>query len=158
MHSEEWKPISFASRAKPPAEQNYCPIESITLSIVFACKKYHQCIYSPHFIIENYHKPLKQIFSKPLIKSFPRIQRFMLALQPYHFELNNIPGRDAVVADTLSRPYIKDRNSEIPETDMETYKQTIIKKTTTIQCRTTNSIHTGKPLRVTHRHKHSSDV
>ncbi len=82
MHTGEWKPIPFASRVKTP-EQNYCPIESGALSIVFTCKKYHQYIYDTHFIIEKDHKPLKQIFSKPLIKS---------PLQLYEFELKYISG------------------------------------------------------------------
>ena len=40
MHSGKWKSVSFASRAKTLAEQNYCPIESEALSVVFACKWY----------------------------------------------------------------------------------------------------------------------
>ena len=79
MHGGKWKPIPFASKAKTPVEQNYIFIQSEALSIVFACKKYHQYIYGSHFIIENDHKPLKQISLKPLIKSPLRIQRFMQA-------------------------------------------------------------------------------
>ena len=49
----------------------------------------------------------------------------MLVLQPYNFKLKYIPEYDAVVADTLSHTYLKDTNSEIPETDFETYIHTI---------------------------------
>lgn len=60
-HNETWLPVSYASRSTTSAEQNYCPIELETLSIVFACSKFHQFIYGK-FLIENDHKPLRQIF------------------------------------------------------------------------------------------------
>ena len=51
MYNGIWKLISFASRTKTPAEQNYYPIESEALSIVIVCKKYHQYIYGAYFVI-----------------------------------------------------------------------------------------------------------
>ena len=51
----------------------------------------------------------------------------MLAVQPYDFELKYIPAHDAVVANTLSRTYLEDTNSEISQTDMATYMHMIIK-------------------------------
>lgn len=127
-HDEKWLPVSYASRSTTPAEQNYCPIELETLSIVFACNKFHQFIYGRKFLIENDHKPLRQIFKKSITKSPPRIQRFLLALQKYEFEVIYIPGRESVIADALSRAYITDSEQEISDTEMDKYIHTIIKQ------------------------------
>lgn len=43
-NSNDWLPIVYASRTMSKSEQNYAQIEKETLSIVFACKKFHQYI------------------------------------------------------------------------------------------------------------------
>lgn len=48
-HNETWLSVSYASRSTTPAEQKCCPIELETLSIVFACNKFHQFIYGRKF-------------------------------------------------------------------------------------------------------------
>ena len=40
--NDNWEPIAFASRTLTPAEINYCQLEKETLSIVFACSKFHE--------------------------------------------------------------------------------------------------------------------
>ena len=75
-------------------ETNYAQIEKEILSIVFACKHFNDFLYGQRFLFENDHKSLKDIFQKPLLKSRPRIQRFLLHLQKYQFTMNYIPGKD----------------------------------------------------------------
>ena len=53
-----------------------------------------------------------------MIKSPPRIQRFMLRLPKYDFEMHYIQGNLLTVADTLSRASLKDANPEIPEEEI----------------------------------------
>ena len=125
-HGDEWKPEAFASRATTPAEQNYCPLEREALSVLFGCKRFHQYVYGHHFDVENDHKPLLPIFQKSITKAPPRIQRFMLALQRYDFDLKYIPGKDAVVPDALSRAYLDDCDPEISEEDLEAYVHQIV--------------------------------
>ena len=98
------------------------------LSIVLACNKLHQFIYGRPFIIENDHKPLRQIFKKSITKSPSRIQRFLLALQKYEFEVTYISGRESVIADTLSRAYLTDNTQEISDTEMDKYIHIILKQ------------------------------
>ena len=68
--------------------------------------------------MENDHKPLKDIFQKPVLKSPSRIQR----LQKYHFSMNYTSGKDIVVADTLSRAYLTGTSApEIDPSDITRY-------------------------------------
>ena len=44
-HENIWYPVVFASRTMTISEVNYCQLEKETLSIVFACSKFHDYIY-----------------------------------------------------------------------------------------------------------------
>lgn len=98
-HEDAWKPIAYASRVMPQGEQNYAQIEKETLAIVFACERCQDHTYRRSVTVRSDHKPLQAIFSKPLNKAPPRLQRLLLRLQ--HYDLH---GTDIPVADTLSRP------------------------------------------------------
>lgn len=52
---------------------------------------------------ETDHKPLIAIIKKNLSEMSPRIQRLMMKLQRYDFELIYTPGKYIVLADALSR-------------------------------------------------------
>lgn len=116
-----WQPVAYASRATTPAEQNYCPLEREALSVLFGCKRFHEFVYGRHFVVENDHKPLPSIFQRQIAKAPPRVQRFMLALQRYDFDLQYIPGKEAVVPDTLSRAFLNECEPEISTEDMEAH-------------------------------------
>ena len=51
------------------------------LLIIFACTKSHDYIYGKPFHLYNGRLLLKSIFTKSIVKSPPRIQRFLLHLQ-----------------------------------------------------------------------------
>ena len=95
--------IAFASRTMKDAEQNYAQIEKELLTIVLACSKFHQYIYGKHICIETDHQPLVTILKKPLHKAPARLQKMMLQLQRYDFELYYKRGAELLLADTLSR-------------------------------------------------------
>ena len=119
--------VAFASRSMTSSETNYDQIEKEILSIVFACERFNDFLYSQCFLVENNHKPLKDIFQKPVLKSPPRIQRFLLRLQKYQFTMNYIPGKDMVVTDTLSRAYLSNTSTpEIDTSDMTPYVHFVI--------------------------------
>ena len=69
-------------------------------------------------IVENDHKPLESILKKSLVQSPPRLQRLFLRLQKYCFEFKCTPGKDLIIADTLSRahlPYMENQKEEIDD-------------------------------------------
>ena len=53
--------------------------------------------------VESDHKPLETILKKPLAEAPKRLQRMMLELQRYDFEVHYRKGVELYVADTLSR-------------------------------------------------------
>ena len=48
-----------ASRAPTGLSQSTHPFEAKMLAIVFACRKFYQCIYSRNVVVETDHKPLQ---------------------------------------------------------------------------------------------------
>lgn len=63
------QPIAFSSRSLTDAETRYAQIEKETLSIVHACTKFHNYIFGTHVTVYNDHKPLEDIFKKPLLST-----------------------------------------------------------------------------------------
>jgi len=96
------KPIAYASRSMTEAEQRYAQIEKELLAIVFSLERFHQYTYGKEVGVETDHKPLESILKKPL----PRLQRMLLRLQKYTFNLVYRPSKEMVLADTLSRASI----------------------------------------------------
>ncbi|KAK7886282.1 hypothetical protein WMY93_025903 [Mugilogobius chulae] len=101
---EKWQPVAYASRSMTETEKRYAQIEKETLGLVFGCGKFHSYVYGlPTFTAETDHKPLISIRKKNLNDMSPRIQRMMMSLQRYDFELIYTPGKYIVLADALSR-------------------------------------------------------
>lgn len=77
---QEGQPVAHASRALTTTQQAYAQIEKEMLAIVFACEKFH--------------KPLIYIFKKPLHECPARLQRMLLRLQQYKFDVCYKRGKD----------------------------------------------------------------
>ena len=100
-------PIAYASKALTSCQQNYAQIEKELLAIVFGCNKFHDYIYGMSTIeVETDHKPLEFIFKKPLYQAPARLQKMIMSIQKYPIDLVYRPGKQLVIADTLSRAYI----------------------------------------------------
>ena len=125
-HNDSWFPVAYGSRSLTSAEQNYCQLERETLSILFACCKFHNFLYGRKFYVQNDHKPLKSIFNKPLSSAPPRIQRFLLRLQQYDFDLEYIKGEHLYIPDTLSRSALNSCVPEISDEEVKFYVHTIL--------------------------------
>ncbi|XP_059060190.1 uncharacterized protein K02A2.6-like [Achroia grisella] len=98
------RPVEYASRTLTDTQSRYAQIEKELLAIVFACEKYHQYIYGKkNVIVETDHKPLENIFKKPLQSVPARLQRMLLRLQGYDLNVTYKPGKYMYLADTLSR-------------------------------------------------------
>ena len=111
-------PVGYASRAMTESQQRYAMIEKELLAVVFGCEKFHQYIYRKKVLIESDHKPLENIFKKPLASAPVRLQRMFLRLQRYDIDLQYKPGKEMLLADTLSRAHVAEYAEEISEEDM----------------------------------------
>ena len=107
------KPIAYVSRALTDPETRYAQIEKELLAVVFAFTRFHQYVYGKEVAVD---KLLESITKKPLSAAPPRLQRMLLQLQRYTFTLLYKPGKDMILADTLSRAYI---NAKPESTDLE---------------------------------------
>jgi transposase InsO family protein len=100
------KPVAYASRALTDTETRYAQIEKELLAVVFALERFNQYTYGKIIDVESDHKPLESILKKPLNQAPPRLQRMLLRLQRYDISLRYKPGKELVIADTLSRAHL----------------------------------------------------
>ena len=110
---QDGKPIAFASKSLTDTETRYTNIKRELLAIVFGCKKFHTYLYGRSFVVESDHKPLEMICLKNLISAPVRLQRMLLRLQQYDMVITYRPGKEMLLADTLSHLPSRANNSEI---------------------------------------------
>ena len=78
-------------------------------AIVFGCNKFHDYIYGLSSVaIETDHKPLESILHKPIHAAPARLQRMILSIQKYAVHVSYRPGKELLIADTLSRSHLTD--------------------------------------------------
>ena len=99
---QDGRPIAFTSKALTPMEQRYANIEREMLACVFGAEQFHTYVFGRSFTIESDHKPFEQINLKNLADTPARLQRMLLHLQNYNMKITYCPGREMLVADTLS--------------------------------------------------------
>ena len=94
-------PICYVSRSLTDCEKRYSQTEREALALVWACERLHPYIYGKRFDLVTDHKALEVIYS-PRSKPCARIERWVLRLQPYDFQVIHIAGKYNI-ADPLSR-------------------------------------------------------
>ena len=85
-------PVAYASRALTTTECNYAQIEKELLAILFAMEKFELYVYGRFVTVESDHKPLEVITKKSLVNAPKWLQRMLLQLQKYDFEVIYKPG------------------------------------------------------------------
>ena len=98
------QPVAFATSSMSPTEQCYSQIEKECLAICNCFQKFDQWLYGKSDIeVHTDHQPLETIMKKPLNKAPARLQRMLMKLQRYRFNLTYKRGPTLHLADTLSR-------------------------------------------------------
>ena len=108
------KPVAFASKTLTPTQSAYSNIERETLAIVNGVTNFHTYLFGKPFVIITDHEPLLMIHSKPLKSAPPRLQRLLVKIPGYDFQLVYRPGNQMIIADVLSRLPNPEINDEIP--------------------------------------------
>ena len=112
------QPVAYASKTLTDAEQRYAQIEKELLSIVFAALHFEQYIYGKKVNIETDHKPLENIFKKPLLQCPKRLQSMLLQLQKFDLNVQYKSGNKMFIADTLSRDYLPNTQSNVDKSSV----------------------------------------
>ncbi|KAL8601066.1 hypothetical protein ACOMHN_040767 [Nucella lapillus] len=94
-------PVKYASRKLSKCEQGYATVETECLAVVWGVQKFQKYLYGNQFTIETDHQPLT--FLQEARSKNSRVLRWAMALQPYRYHIDYIPGRENVGADYLSR-------------------------------------------------------
>ena len=114
------QPVAYASQALTPTEENYAQIETDLLVIVFACEKFDAYIYGRDSVrVQTDHKPLESIFRKELCVAPKRLQRMILRLQKYDFDVTYLKGELMLIADTLSQAHLPEVNASVSVRELE---------------------------------------
>ena len=98
------KPVVFASKTLTPTQSAYSNIERETLAIVNGVTKFHTYRFGKPFVIITDHKHLLMIHSKPLKSAPPRLQRLLVKIQGYDFQLVYRPGNQMIKKSTTRMP------------------------------------------------------
>lgn len=101
----EGHPAAYASRASTETEKNYAQIAKELLAIVFSVRKFHQCVFGVRVDVQSDHKPLENILRKPLGTTPSRL------LQRHDLNLIYTPGKELLIADTLSRVVTQEQHT-----------------------------------------------
>ena len=117
---QDEQPIAYASKALTKSQQNYAQIEKEMLAIVFTCTRFHEYIFGLCSIeVETDHKPLEMILTKPLHQAPTRLQKMIMTIQKYPITVKYRPGKELIIADTLSRAYLPEEASDICAEEFE---------------------------------------
>ena len=96
--------MCYASRSVSDTEKRYAVIEKEALATTWASERFSDYVLGIPFTLETDHKPLTVLLnSSELSKMPPRILRFRLRLMRYNYQVQYVPGKHQVTADTLSR-------------------------------------------------------
>lgn len=99
------KVVEYTSRALTTTEMDYAMCEKEMLSCLNACEKWDSYIYGRHITVITDHKPLVAIHKKSLNAAPKRLQRMLLRLQRYDYDLVWRPTTEMILSDTLSRAF-----------------------------------------------------
>ena len=110
-------PVAYASRSLTDTKRNCAQCEEELLSIVFGMGEFENYIYGRKVLVESDHKPLEIICRKSLVSAPKRLQRMLLQLQKFDYNIVFKPGSRMYIADTLSRAYLPRHSQQIELND-----------------------------------------
>jgi hypothetical protein len=96
------RPIRWLSKTWTSAERKYSPLKLECLALVYSVKKLSHYLYGESFRIRTDAKSLLFLINT-LDCPDPVMNRWLAYLKLFSFEISHLPGKENIVADTLSR-------------------------------------------------------
>jgi hypothetical protein len=93
--------IAYGNKTLSECERRYSQTEKEALALVWAIEHFNTFLFGKTFDLITDHKPLEFLFS-PKSKPCARVERWVLRLQSYHYNIQYKPGKTNI-ADPLSR-------------------------------------------------------
>ena len=100
-----WQAVACHSRSLTDAEQRYSQLEREALAIRWGCERCYQYLIGSQFTVVTDHKPLLPMINNPHSRPPLRIERWLMYLQQFDFQLEYGKGIENT-ADYLSRHYL----------------------------------------------------
>lgn len=98
-----WEPLAFFSRKLSESQKKYSPYDRELLAIYDSIKYFRHMLDARCFTIYTDHKPLCFAFNSRKDNCTPRQFRHLDYISQFTTDIQHIPGKNNVVADTLSR-------------------------------------------------------
>jgi hypothetical protein len=109
--TSSWQPLGFFSKKLNPTQQRYSAFDRELLACTAGIRHFRHMLDGREFSILTDHKPITFALARATDAWTPRQGRHLSYIAEYTSDIRHIPGKDNVVADTMSRPPAAPRNA-----------------------------------------------
>jgi transposase InsO family protein len=95
------KPVAFASQQLSETEKRYGATQLECYAVIFGLRQYRSYLLGRPFLLRTDHSALRYLFATK--EPTPRLARWIMEASEFTFDIQHVPGKSNIPADTLSR-------------------------------------------------------